>query len=266
MQESIIAKVKSLPPLPKSIHEINAICNGDDPNVGALAKAVEKDPMLVANLLKTANSPLYNLRREVKSVIQAVSLFGMTTTRALCMSISAKQLLKIDIEPYGVTPDEFADISNMQGGFANRWYSKINLARKDFIFLCALLQEVGKIIIADEVVKNNEITQFKSEIATTFNIEQVEKSFTDITTAEVTAEIFDHWGFDEDTVEAIRLSADPINSGIDNEDAIALNVIRKLIPINSPLSERSINIATTILEKTSFDDQAFKSTIEDIKQ
>lgn len=266
MQDSIINKVKSLPPLPKSIQEINAICNGDDPNVAALSKAVEKDPMLVANLLKTANSPLYSLRREVKSVLQAISLFGMTTTRALCMSISAKQLLKIDIEPYGVTPEEFADISNMQGAFANRWYAKINLPRKDFIFLCALLQEVGKIIIADEIVKNNEIAQFKSEIGMAFSIEQVEKTFVDVTTAEVTAEIFDHWGFDTETVEAIRLSADPINQGIENTDAIALHVIRKLIPINSPLSERSINVATSILEKTDFNVDAFKSAIEAIKQ
>ncbi len=265
MKESIAQKIKALPPLPESIQEINKIYNSNDPSIPDLAKIIEKDPMLTANMLKTANSPLYNLRREVKSVLQAVSLFGLTTTRALCISISAKQLLKVDTEPYGVTPEDFANISNMQGAFANKWYGKINMPRRDFIFLCALLQEVGKIIIADEILKGTELHQFKSEIAISFNTDQVEKSFVDICTAEVTSAIFDHWNFDLEMVEAIKLSVDPINQQIENEDAIALYLIRKLFPINSPLSDRSLNVALKLLEKTKFDADIFKNTAEAMK-
>lgn len=263
MLDSIIEKIKTLPPLPKSFHEINAVCNSDDPNVNALAKVIEKDPMLVANLLKIANSPLYSFNHEIKNVLQAVSLFGMTTTRTFCTSISAKKLLNIDIEPYGVSPDEFANISNMQGALANNWYSSIDIGKKDFVFLCALMQDVGKIFIADEVVKNNETTQFKSEIETAFNIDQVEQSFTDITTPEVTAAIFEHWKFDEKMVEAIRLSKNPLQSG--NQEAIALFIIRKAVPINSPLTEKSINVALSILEKTDFNMDTFKKAIDKTK-
>ncbi len=265
MLENMISKIKTLPPLPKSFHEINEVCNSKDPNVNALARVIEKDPMLVANLLKLANSPLYNFRHEVKNVLQAVSLFGMTATRAFCTSISAKQLLKIDIEPYGVTPEEFADISNAQGALANAWYQKINIAKKDVLFLCALMQEVGKIFIADEVVKNNEVIQFKSEIETAFAIEQVEKSYADVVTAEVTAAIFEHWKFDEELVNAIKLSRNPIRAGVDNQEAIALFIIRKALPVNSPFSERSIKIALAMLEKTNFNVNVFKSALEDVK-
>ncbi len=266
MNESIATKIKALPPLPESVREIEKLYNSDDPNIPQLAKIIEKDPMLAANILKIANSPLYNLRREVKNVLQAVSLFGMTTTRALCISASAKQLLKIDTEPYGITPEKFAEISNMQGAFANKWYGKMSIGRKDLIFLCALLQEVGKIIIADEIIKGTELLQFRSDIDSAINTDQVEKSYLDITTPQITAAIFDHWGFDLDMVEAIKLSVNPINENIENEDAVALYIIRKLFPINSPLSERSMNISLKLVEKTKFDLEIFKSTIEEFKQ
>lgn len=264
MLESMISKIKTIPPLPKSFHEINTVCNSEDPNVNDLAKVIQKDPMLVANLLKIANSPLYCFNHEIKNVLQAVSLFGMTTTRSFCTSICAKQLLSIDIEPYGVSPDEFANISNAQGALANNWYSKINLPKRDLLFLCALMQEVGKIFIADEIVKNNETTQFKSEIEMCSSVEQVEKSFTNVVTAEVTAAIFEHWKFDENMVEAIKLSRNPINSGTKNQEAIALFVIRKTLPINAPFSQRSINVALSVLEKTDFDVDIFKNSLENV--
>lgn len=265
MLDAMISKIKTLPPLPKSFHEINAVCSHEDPNVNELARVIEKDPMLVANLLKIANSPLYCFTHEIKTVLQAVSLFGMTATRSFCTSISAKQLLKIDIEPYGVTPEEFAAISNSQGALANAWYSKINLPKKDLLFLCALMQEVGKIFIADEVVRNNETTQFKSEIEMCMSVEQVEKSFTNVVTAEVTAAIFEHWKFDEEMVDAIRLSRNPVNSGIKNQEAIALFVIRKALPVNAPFSERSVNVALNVLERTDLDVNIFKNTLLEIK-
>lgn len=262
MLEQITSKIKTLPPLPNSFHEINAIYNSDDPNINHLAKVIEKDPMLVADLLKTANSPLYNLRREVKSVLQAVTLFGLSMTRALCVSVSAKTLLKIDIEPYGITPEEFGRISNLQGALAYNWYMKINPARKDFLFLCALLQEVGKIFIADEIVINNETTQFKSEISTAFNIEAVERSYASVTSTEISSAVFNHWGFDKDMVDIVKLSQNPFTQEPSHPDAMALYLIRKAIPINSPLSERSINTALTLAEQSDFDTQIFKSAIE----
>lgn len=264
MLDDMVQKIKTLPPLPKSFHEINALCASEDANVASLAKVIEKDPMLVANLLKIANSPLYGFSKEIKTLLQAVSLFGMSTTKTFCTQISAKKLLKIDIEPYGVTPEEFAKISNLQGLLASFWYEKENPEKKQMLFLTALMQEVGKIFIADEIVKNNEITQFKSEISTAFSIEQVEKSFTGTITSEVTTAIFEHWEFDEQMVEALRQSYSPLQQNIQNKEAIALFIIRKAIPLNSPLSQRSINTAISVLQRTSFNEENFTQAIEKV--
>lgn len=266
MLENITERIKALPPLPKSFYEINAICNDENGTIVQLAKVIEKDPMLVANLLKVANSPLYSFRREIKSVLQAVSLFGMSTTRALTTDISIKKLLSVDIEPYGVSPEDFVKISATQSILMKEWYSKIDRNKLDTLFLAALLQETGKILIADEIVKNDEVMQFKSEIEVAINIAEVEKMYVETTTAKITAKIFEHWGFDEIMVEAINFSDDPSAAPEEiKEYSTALKIVKTAVPINSPLSERSINIALSLVQKNGYDNSVFMDSVEKIK-
>ncbi len=263
MLENITERIKTLPPLPKSFHEINAICANENGTINQLAKVIESDPMLVANLLKVANSPLYSFRREIRSVLQAISLFGMATTRALTTDISIKKLLNVDIEPYGIIPEDFVHISALQSRLMKEWYSKVDNSKLDILFLSALLQETGKILIADEIVKNDEVMPFKSEIETAVNIAQVEKSFVGTTTADVTAKIFEHWGFDETMVEAIQY-ADSIDEAPEHirDYSVALKVVKTAVPMNAPLSERSITIALNLMEKEGLNEAVFANAVE----
>ncbi len=265
MLENITERIKTLPPLPKSFHDINAICSDPNGTINQLAKVIETDPMLVANLLKVANSPLYSFRREIKSVLQAISLFGMSTTRALTTDISIKKLLNVDIEPYGISPEDFVQISGLQSRLMREWYEKVDKKKVDTLFLAALLQETGKILIADEIVKNDEVTPFKSDIETAVNIAQVEKSFVGTTTAKITAKIFEHWGFDETMVEAIEY-ADNIEDAPENirDYSVALKIVKTAIPMNAPLSERSVTIALGMIQKEGFNESHFADAVETI--
>ena len=262
MINDIVDKIRSLPPLPKSFGQVNSICSDPNSGVGDLAKVIETDPMLVANLLKIANSPLYSFQREIKSVLQAISLFGMSTTRSLITSISVKKLLSVDMEPYGVTPEEFVHVSALQSMLVMKWYKKVDAKKVDDLFLAALLQDTGKILIADEVVKNDEVYQFKSEIQTAVNIATVEKMYVEATTAQVTSKIFEHWGFDDKMVNMIKFS-DNYEDAEDLRDyALALKILKTAVPINAPLSERSLAIAVNILEKEDMDVKLFLDAVE----
>lgn len=267
MLEEIAERIKALPPLPKSFYQMTLICQDPNASVSDLSRVIEEDPMLVANLLKVANSPLYGFRREIKSVAQAVSLFGMSTTRSLVTDMSIKKLLNVDMAPYGVTPEEFAAISSLQSALISQWYSKIDASKADFLFLAALLQETGKILIADEIVKNNETYQFRSEIENSNNIADVERMFARITSSEVAALIFKHWKFEEKMVQAIAYS-DAL--GIIPDEirpyAFALKVVKTAIPLNAPLSERSVNLALNLLEKENVDKDSFLEVVGKLKE
>ncbi len=261
---TIVEKIKALPPLPESFQKINAICSDENGTTQQLAKVIEKDPMLVASLLRLANSPLYGFSREIKSVLQAVSLFGMTTTRALVAGISVKKLLQMDIAPYGVTPEAFADISNMQGMLMRQWYRKLDPDTRDTLFLCGLLQETGKILIADEIVRSGEVTPFQSEIATTHSLSEVERAFVGTTTALVTAAVFEHWGFDESVIRYIRHSDSPGSAPDDKTRrfAASLHVAKTAVAINGPMSERNITLGLREVQRFSLDETSFAEAIE----
>ena len=265
MLDNITERIKTLPPLPKSFHEISEICTNKNGTINQLTKAIEADPMLVANLLKVANSPLYSFRREIKSVLQAISLFGMSTTRALTTDISIKKLLNIDIEPYGIMPEDFVQVSVLQSRLMKEWYGEIDSKKLDTLFLSALLQETGKILIADEIVKEDEVMPFKFEIETTANIAQVEKSFVGTTTSEVTSKIFEHWGFDKTIVESIR-HADNYEYAPEDikEYSIALRVVKTAVPVNAPLGERSVIIALNLIEKEGYSEAVFAGAVEKV--
>ena len=131
MKSSIINSIKALPPLPNTIDEINRIYADKNSTASDMARIIEKDPMIIANLLKIANSPLYGFGAKIKNAAQAVNLFGTNMTRSIVLGNSVKKLLNVDMQPYGITSEEFANISSMQASLILEWYKKIDSAKAE---------------------------------------------------------------------------------------------------------------------------------------
>lgn len=264
MKESIIKGIKSLPPLSKTVQEINSIYSNPNGTISQMAKVIEKDPMVAANLLKAANSPLYGFKKEIDSISQAVSLFGMTLTRSIVISNSLRKLLNVDIQPYGITSDEFAEISADQAAFGYRWYMKFDKANAQKLHLLAFLQETGKILIASDIIQEDLVEQFKSEIEYTNDIASVEKSFVETSTSFVSAAIFKHWKFDDEFVETIKYVDDP-NSADEKYEKLtkSLHVIKSIVPVNKPFSDSSIQIGLKKASSFGFDESVLQEALDE---
>ena len=63
----MLEEIKSLPPLPVSIVRIQEMCMNHDTDIDELSRVIEHDPMLSANILKSVNSPLYGMSKEISS-------------------------------------------------------------------------------------------------------------------------------------------------------------------------------------------------------
>lgn len=265
MNIDIVQNINSLPALPKSIVKIQSIFNDSDSSVSDLIKAIGSDPMIVANLLKEINSPAYHFDKEINTVAQAVAMLGMSKTKSIALANSFKKLLNIDIKPYTVTSDEFAEISTNQALLIDNWYSKIDIAKADKLFMAALLQETGKILIASHIIKNDEIISFQSEIQTSYNVSLVEKSFVQMTTAEVTAEIFKHWGFDEELIQMIKYSDEPDLAPQNiKEFSTALNIVKTVVAVNHPFSEKSILYGLKKAMNAGYDHELLEDVIDEM--
>ncbi len=265
MNHAILESIKSLPPLPKSIAQIQKITVDPKSSIADLVKVIEEDPMIIANLLKAANSPLYSFSKNITSVSQAVSLFGMSMTRSIVLGNAVRKLLNVDMEPYGTSSEKFADVSSKQASLIFSWYNKIDRQKGDKLFLAALLQETGKILIASHIIQKDETTRFRSEIDMSHNIAMVEQSYIGETTASITAAIFEHWGFDADFVDMIRFSDDPQYAPQElREFATALNIVKTVVPINDPFGDIAITIGLKKASDAGYNHELLEDCIDDI--
>ena len=169
------------------------------------------------------------------------------------------------MEPYGVTSEKFAEISSMQGALALRWFKQIEPQKVDELHLMAMLQETGKIIIASEVIQEDETIAFKSEIEMSNNIAHVEKSFVDTTTSVVSAMIFKHWKFDDAFVQTIKYADYPTQAPEEiAKKAQALHIVKTIVPVNKPFTEQSITFGLQKAAKFGFDHEVLEDCVDEM--
>lgn len=270
MDDTILHKIKSLPPLDETILEIQRICTDKNSSLGELVKVVESDPMLTANILKSANSPLYGFSREIKSISHAISLFGMATVRGFALSSAIKQSMKIDLSPYGLSNAQFQEISTIQSALMFNWYSKVNRELLDVLVPASFMMEVGKVILSHVLLEKGSADDFKRSLNPLRTIQELSSLEFDthgIANEEVTAKIFEQWNLETELLEAIRFST---NADLAPDNirplALALQAVKTVVNIFNQCNEESIEKATQLLKNHDLDTTLFLQAIEKLKQ
>lgn len=270
MNDAIYKKIKSLPPMPESVSKIQQICNNPDSGVGDLIAVVEKDPSLTANLLKAANSPLYGFSREIKTVAQAVSLFGMATVKGFAIASAVRSSFKMDLGPYGLDTQTFIRISEFQNSLAVRWYSQVDRQMLDVIAPTSFLLEIGKVIVADYIKKEARETPFKKRVkgeegddpSMLESIEEIEMDMVGVTSEAVAANIFEHWNFETLMVESMKHLNNPQDAEPDIQKYVyPLLAVKKAVTIRAQLTEKTIEEAKKVIAAGKLDESKFLASI-----
>ena len=263
-KDMILEKVKAFPPLDDTVAKVMAICNDENGSIGALAKVVQGDPMTMANILKAANSPLYGFSREIKSVSQAVSIFGMDTVKGFAFSSFLQKKLDLNLTPYGVKAEEFTFITEKQNAFAVKWFQK-QRSMLDTLALTSFLMEMGKIVLANIVIEHGKADEFMAHVQQTtslLELEALEKQVFGISNEEVTAIIFKEWNFDETMCDAIKYLHHPEEASAEAQPyAKALKTIKTLVSTQDYGLEIQIEAATALAEGYNLEVEKFHETL-----
>lgn len=142
MRGEVLAKIRTLPPLPQTIADIYAIKQSGCPDTDRLLRIINNDPLLVVNLLKISNSVMYASSRHITTAEEMLQMLGtrMVINVAICAGISGH--LKPDLSPYGVGVESFTQVSSLQSAIIERWPDEaLSSVRRDVQF-AAFLQEV----------------------------------------------------------------------------------------------------------------------------
>lgn len=266
MTEEILKKIKQLPPLPESAMQIEAVYQNPDSSFNDMVKILEKDPLLTADILKAANSPLYGFSREINAISQAVGLFGMGTVRGFALASIVKKSFSLDLSPYGINNDMFSALSKKQHALVTSWCLRKENRLLGVLSPAAFLVEIGKVIIAQQVIAEGKQEEFRDALVSLGNVEAAEKEVIGTDTPEVSATIFAQWKFEEGLVDVLGNCMQPEKAAEEDQRAASiLNVVRVAVPINGQVTDASIAAAKVLVEKYELDMESFETALENIK-
>lgn len=263
MQDFFTKIINNIPPLPESVLKIEACAK--DPNVSykKVSQMLEKDPVLTSEILKAANFPLYGFSKQITSLESAIALFGLGTIRGFVLAVYVRNNFSFTLDPYHITPQEFALCASKHNAFATNWYFASMPRLFNILSPATFLSNLGQVLITQYLIHENKSADFSDLLTEEFDYKKAEEMFCGITSIELTAEIFEHWSMEERLVNTLRYCKSPMNAPAkDRLYAQILHCIHTVLPYHGTISEQSIQDAIILVEEYSLDVQRFMLAVE----
>jgi HD-like signal output (HDOD) protein len=265
---SIKQQITSLPPLPESVVQIERICRDPNTGINQLVTVVEQDPLLTANLLKTANSAYFGFASQVTSIGQAISLFGMSMVWGFAIESATRHCFDMNLKPYGLTVGQFGEISRTESALMWHWFVKLDQKMAEILIPSSFISRIGMVIIAAQLVEHGLCEKFHTDVKKSqTSLESVERKFIGNSNQEVCSAIFAQWNFDKTMVAAIRASESPElwNKEI-QPYAYALKAVRTAVTNNGEITKQSAGSALEIAKKADLNQNALMTAFEKLLQ
>lgn len=266
MKNSLLEKIDSLPPLPKSVIELEEFRKASDKEPLTLLNIIEQDPLIITTLLKVANSAMFGFRHAVETPSRAINLLGINFTISIALGSIVQDLIKSNLDSYKVSTDDFMFSSHLASNLVNSWVANISFDLKEELLLPAFLQETGKFIISEIIHESDKTDEFQEAIKSGKDLSLVEKEFSGFSCAKITANIFKHWKLSHNLIFAIGFVGDLKNCPDEFKQKVQiLEVIKILSDITAPLSDENIDKAIKKATQYGLDTDLLTKAIENIK-
>ena len=264
MIQDITKMIDSLPPLPKTLMELEEFRKKPTQEISELLTILEKDPLILATLLKIANSAMFGFRHKVETTKKAIELIGINFTLSIAFGSAIKSTLNTNLEAYNITADQFIELANMSSNLLVKWIGKLDLQLKEQLLLPVFLQETGKFVLSNIAKEYNKTDAFYKSIQNDFTkIAQIEANHFESTSSQITAAIFEQWGLDDKLINIIRYVDD-----IEHCDKVylkevqILNVLKILCNPIEPLSDKAVEIGIQKAKEYNLDIRGLEKAIE----
>ncbi len=146
----VVGYVKKMLAFPFTVAKVLNVTSDENSGAGALAKAIEADPVISATILKVSNTVIFASRdKEITSVKDAIIRIGFMETRNIALSLSVMKLFDNDKTNFGFSRIDFWYHSLATGLLAERLAKNTGFPITGEAFLTGLLHDFG-VILLDE--------------------------------------------------------------------------------------------------------------------
>jgi putative nucleotidyltransferase with HDIG domain len=207
-RDAIIASLASVPPLPAAVQRTLALLRDPEAEMEDIARAIELDPNITANVLRLANSPQFGGMRAVGTVREALIRLGAKRVGQLIMAAGVSPHVSKEIKGYGLSAGALLEHSIATALAAEALARKIGRTPPEHTFTAGLLANLGKVVLGTflEVDATPILELAHSEM---IPFDQAEERILGINHAEVGALLLERWGLPEEIVEIVRWRLTP---------------------------------------------------------
>lgn len=146
--DSLRAAAARLPALPAVVVELVTSLDAEDVDADTLAEIISRDQILVARLLRLANSSFYGMLGRIHSIRDAIMLIGLRGVRSLAIAASLSGALPRECT--GLSLQHFWRHSTATA-IAAQELARRNRLPADLAFIAGLLHDIGRLILANAI-------------------------------------------------------------------------------------------------------------------
>lgn len=217
--------VAELPDLGSCAHIYNELCKSlNDPSaaVGSFGRIIEKDPALMAKLLRLANSAFFGYPSSIQTLDDALIIIGIQQVRDLVAATTVIEYFK-DVSPDLVNMNSFWEHSigcgiaaRILAGYRRNWNPEQS-------FAAGIMHDLGRLILFARLpVEMHEIFALcQNDPRPVYVIEREKLGFDH---AEVGATLLECWNFPASLANAVRFHHEPTKSNQDFTDAALVHL------------------------------------------
>ncbi|KRC11586.1 histidine kinase [Hydrogenophaga sp. Root209] len=141
--EALLNFPRALPAMSRTVSDLLAEMNKDDPNPKRVSDLISQDPSLTTRVLRLSNSAFFRVSRKIGSAEEAVAMLGMTHVRSLVMAAalgsSFKNVPGVNLPQFWRYSLRVADISKSLAGVLRQNESNA--------FTAGLIHAIGDLIM-----------------------------------------------------------------------------------------------------------------------
>lgn len=222
---ALVDRGASLPSIPALGLELLSIIRKpiDSIDMRELVSLVEKDPTLVARILRVSNSVYYGVRREVTSVRHAITLVGLDETINYLNFYLIKAVMPECPTLNHFSADDFWSHS-WSTAVAARMLGRPQLlvtALPGELYLAGLLHDIGKVVLAVHMTEDFEKALEMAHV-TQIPLHEAEKHIFGVDHALLGAHLLDNWNLPGWILDAVAFHHDPGESPAEHQEMAML--------------------------------------------
>lgn len=134
----------NLPPFPLVAKRLMVTFSKEDVDITEVGKLIAAEPVFAARVLQLANSPLFALERQVKTISHAIILLGLDRVKAITFTSAMQDF----VEPVlGIQALRVCWQNSLAVALLSEKLGRANRMQTDFAYVAGLLHDIGRLAL-----------------------------------------------------------------------------------------------------------------------